>query len=79
MIEEGHKFQRMFAIAREGGSPGIMVLAKGLTGRYLPRVVPLISAKLFSAFDGPIAKGRSTRFRPALKRRYKSYAQEITP
>ena len=32
----------------------MMVMAKGLTGGYLPLAITLISEKLFSAFDGSV-------------------------
>src|SRR6266699_2416484 len=46
---------RMFASEHEGVIPDMMVLAKGLTGGYLPLAITLISEKLFSAFDGSVA------------------------
>jgi adenosylmethionine-8-amino-7-oxononanoate aminotransferase len=46
---------RMFAIEHERILPDIMVLAKGLTGGYLPLAITLVSEKIFSAFDGSVA------------------------
>lgn len=39
-----------------------MVMAKGLSGGYLPLAITLISEKLFSVFDGPVAKGKSLAY-----------------
>jgi len=53
---------RMFATDHEGVIPDIMVLAKGLSGGYLPLAITLISEKLFSAFDGSIAEGKALAY-----------------
>jgi adenosylmethionine---8-amino-7-oxononanoate aminotransferase len=53
---------RMFAIEHEQVIPDIMVLAKGLTGGYLPLAVTLITEKLFAAFDGSVADGRALAY-----------------
>ena len=53
---------RMFASEHEGVIPDIMVLAKGLTGGYVPLAITLISEKLFSAFDGSIAGGKALAY-----------------
>jgi adenosylmethionine-8-amino-7-oxononanoate aminotransferase len=53
---------RMFAIEQEGVIPDIMVLAKGLSGGYLPLAVTLITEKLFAAFDGSITAGRALAY-----------------
>src|SRR6266480_3556741 len=43
---------RMFGSEHEAVIPDMMVMAKGLTGGYLPLAITAISEKLFSAFDG---------------------------
>ena len=53
---------RMFAIEHERIFPDIMVLAKGLTGGYLPLAITLVSEKIFSIFDGSVAVGRSLAY-----------------
>jgi len=53
---------RMFASEHEGVIPDIIVLAKGLTGGYLPLAITLISEKLFSAFDGSVAGGKALAY-----------------
>jgi adenosylmethionine-8-amino-7-oxononanoate aminotransferase len=53
---------RMFAIEHEAVIPDIVVLAKGLTGGYLPLAITLVTEKLFSAFDGSIAEGRALAY-----------------
>ena len=53
---------RMFASDHEGVIPDMMILAKGLTGGYLPLAITLISEKLFSAFDGSIAGGKALAY-----------------
>src|SRR5204863_5765908 len=53
---------RMFAIEHEGILPDMMVLAKGLSGGYLPLAITLISEKLFSAFDGSVAEGKALAY-----------------
>src|SRR6266542_4115521 len=53
---------RMFASEHEGVIPDVMVMAKGLSGGYLPLAITLISEKLFSAFDGSVAKGKALAY-----------------
>jgi adenosylmethionine-8-amino-7-oxononanoate aminotransferase len=53
---------RMFASEREAVIPDMMVMAKGLSGGYLPLAITLISEKLFSAFDGSIAEGKALAY-----------------
>jgi adenosylmethionine---8-amino-7-oxononanoate aminotransferase len=53
---------RMFACEHEGVIPDMMVVAKGLSGGYLPIAITLISEKLFSAFDGSIAEGKALAY-----------------
>jgi adenosylmethionine---8-amino-7-oxononanoate aminotransferase len=53
---------RMFAIEHEAVTPDILVLAKGLTGGYLPLAITLATEKLFSAFDGSIAAGKALAY-----------------
>src|SRR5882724_4276397 len=49
---------RMFAMEHEAVIPDVVVLAKGLSGGYLPLAITLVSEKLFSAFDGSVADGK---------------------
>ncbi len=53
---------RMFAIEHEGVIPDMIVLAKGLSGGYLPLAITLVSEKLFSAFDGSVAGGKALAY-----------------
>jgi adenosylmethionine---8-amino-7-oxononanoate aminotransferase len=53
---------RMFASEHEAVVPDMMVMAKGLTGGYLPLAITLISEKIFSAFDGSIADGKALAY-----------------
>jgi adenosylmethionine-8-amino-7-oxononanoate aminotransferase len=53
---------RMFAIEHEAITPDIVILAKGLTGGYLPLAITLVTEKLFSAFDGSIAEGKALAY-----------------
>jgi adenosylmethionine-8-amino-7-oxononanoate aminotransferase len=53
---------RMFAIEQEEVIPDMMVLAKGLSGGYLPLAITLITKKIFAAFDGSIADGRALAY-----------------
>ena len=53
---------RMFAIEHEAVTPDILVLAKGLTGGYLPLAITLVTGKLFTAFDGSIAEGKALAY-----------------
>jgi adenosylmethionine-8-amino-7-oxononanoate aminotransferase len=50
---------RMFASEHESVIPDMMVLGKGLTKWYLPLAITLISEKLFSAFNGSVAEGKT--------------------
>jgi len=43
---------RMFACQNEDVEPDIMIVAKGLTGGYLPLAATLVSEEIFSAFLG---------------------------
>jgi len=43
---------KMFACEHEGVSPDLMVIAKGLTGGYLPVAATLATDKIFNAFLG---------------------------
>jgi adenosylmethionine-8-amino-7-oxononanoate aminotransferase len=52
----------MFASEHEGVIPDMMVMAKGLSGGYLPLAITLISEKLFSAFDGSVAEGKALAY-----------------
>ena len=47
---------KMFACEREGVSPDIMALAKGITGGYLPLAVTLTTQKIYDAFLGDYAE-----------------------
>ena len=49
----------MFASEREGVTPDVLCLAKGLTGGYLPMAATLTTERLFEAFLGPPAEGRT--------------------
>jgi adenosylmethionine-8-amino-7-oxononanoate aminotransferase len=53
---------RMFAIEHENVIPDMIVLAKGLSGGYLPLAITLVSEKLFSAFDGSVAEGKALAY-----------------
>src|SRR6266566_3073077 len=53
---------RMFAIEHEAVIPDMAVLAKGLSGGYLPLAITLVSEKLFSAFDGSVAEGKALAY-----------------
>ena len=53
---------RMFAVEHEGVIPDMIVMAKGLSGGYLPLAITLISEKLFLAFDGSIAEGKALAY-----------------
>jgi adenosylmethionine-8-amino-7-oxononanoate aminotransferase len=50
---------RMFAADREGVAPDFLCLAKGLTGGYLPMAATLATERVFDAFLGPPAEGRT--------------------
>ena len=49
----------MFACQQEGVSPDVMCLAKGLTGGYFPLAATLTTERVYSAFLGPPAEGRT--------------------
>src|SRR5438105_7886659 len=53
---------RMFGSEHEAVIPDIMVMAKGLSGGYLPLAITLITEKLFSAFDGSVAEGKALAY-----------------
>jgi adenosylmethionine-8-amino-7-oxononanoate aminotransferase len=53
---------RMFASEHEDVIPDMMVMAKGLSGGYLPLAITLISEQIFSAFDGSIPEGRALAY-----------------
>ena len=53
---------RMFAIEHEEVIPDMMVLAKGLSGGYLPLAITLVSEELFLAFDGSVAEGKALAY-----------------
>src|SRR5436305_7966863 len=53
---------RMFGSEHEAVIPDIMVMAKGLSGGYLPLAITLVTAKLFSAFDGAVAEGKALAY-----------------
>ncbi len=50
---------RMFACETEDVSPDLLCLAKGLTGGYLPMAATLATERIFQAFLGPPAEGRT--------------------
>jgi adenosylmethionine-8-amino-7-oxononanoate aminotransferase len=50
---------KMFACEQEEVSPDLMCLAKGLTGGYLPLAATLTTERIYSAFLGPPAEGRT--------------------
>jgi adenosylmethionine-8-amino-7-oxononanoate aminotransferase len=49
----------LFASEREGIAPDLLCLAKGLTGGYLPMAATLATERIFEAFLGPPAEGRT--------------------
>jgi adenosylmethionine-8-amino-7-oxononanoate aminotransferase len=49
----------MFACEREGVAPDMLCLAKGLTGGYLPMAATLTTERIFEAFLGDPAEGRT--------------------
>lgn len=53
---------RMFAIEHEEVIPDMVVLAKGLSGGYLPLAITVASEKLFSVFDGSVAAGKALAY-----------------
>src|SRR5438132_6449215 len=52
----------MFEMEHEAVIPDIVVLAKGLSGGYLPPAITLVSEKLFAAFDGSVAEGKTLAY-----------------
>jgi adenosylmethionine-8-amino-7-oxononanoate aminotransferase len=57
----GRVGDRMFA-SKCGVISDMLVLDKGLTGRYLPLAITFISEELFSAFDGLVSRGRALAY-----------------
>src|SRR6059058_1393861 len=53
---------KMFASEHEAVIPDIMVMAKGLSGGYLPLAITLVAEKLFLAFDGSVAEGKALAY-----------------
>jgi adenosylmethionine-8-amino-7-oxononanoate aminotransferase len=49
----------MFACEREGVAPDMLCLAKGLTGGYLPMAATLATERIFEAFLGDPAEGKT--------------------
>ncbi len=49
----------LFACHKEGVQPDFMALAKGLTGGYLPMAATLTTQKVFDAFLGEYAEGKT--------------------
>jgi adenosylmethionine---8-amino-7-oxononanoate aminotransferase len=49
----------MFACEREQVAPDVMLIAKGLTGGYLPLAATLTTERLFEAFRGPVTDHRT--------------------
>src|SRR2546430_5750430 len=52
----------MCAMEHEAVIPDMVVLAKGLSGGYLPLAITLVSEKLFAAFDGSVAEGKTLAY-----------------
>lgn len=50
---------KMFACDHEGISPDLLVVAKGLTGGYLPLAATLTTPEIFDAFLGPVEQKRT--------------------
>ncbi|MEP6571399.1 MAG: adenosylmethionine--8-amino-7-oxononanoate transaminase [Gemmatimonadota bacterium] len=50
---------RMFSCEREAVAPDLLCLAKGLTGGYLPMAATLTTERIFKAFLGAPAEGRT--------------------
>jgi adenosylmethionine-8-amino-7-oxononanoate aminotransferase len=50
---------QMFACERAAVVPDVLCLAKGLTGGYLPLAATLTTERIFEAFLGPPAEGRT--------------------
>src|SRR5262245_9230565 len=49
----------MFACETEGVAPDLLCLGKGITGGYLPMAATLTTERIFEAFKGPPAEGRT--------------------
>ena len=49
----------LFACEREGVSPDLLCLAKGLTGGYLPLAATLTTEEIYAAFHGTAAEGKT--------------------
>jgi len=58
----GRVGDRMFASKYKGLISDILVLDKGLTGRYLPLAITFIPEELFSTFDGLVSRGRALAY-----------------
>lgn len=50
---------KMFACEHENINPDLMIVAKGLTGGYLPVAATLTTGKIFNAFLGTLESGRT--------------------
>jgi adenosylmethionine-8-amino-7-oxononanoate aminotransferase len=50
---------KMFACEHEAVLPDFLCLAKGLTGGYLPLAVTLTTSKIYDAFLGEVAEGKT--------------------
>lgn len=50
---------RMFAAEKEGVTPDLLCIAKGITGGYLPLAATLAAQKIYDAFLGPPEQGRT--------------------
>jgi adenosylmethionine-8-amino-7-oxononanoate aminotransferase len=53
---------RRFASEHEEVIPDMMVMAKGLSGGYLPLAITLVSEKISSAFDGSVTDGKALAY-----------------
>lgn len=49
----------LFACEQEGVAPDLLCLAKGLTGGYLPLAATMTTERIYSAFYGTIAEGKT--------------------
>ncbi len=49
----------MFAVEQEGITPDFLCLAKGITGGYLPLAVTMTTERVFDAFLGTAAEGKT--------------------
>jgi len=58
----GRVGDRMFASKYEGLISDMLVLDKGLTGRYLPLAITFIPEELFSTFEGLVSGGRALTY-----------------